>query len=534
VRDLHTRRYLDDFEGVAGIGSVEWCSAPGLPPAMIYTGAKHLRTTFDWCLIFKLVAFFLQEPEFILSHFHSPLLCILHRAVIDSNFRSHRVYRHVLGTAHARDELLLDEADPAVFCDVTRTKDGRYALLTLNSKSESETWTLDTAASRIARPALVHAREPGLEYYVEHVAGRLVMVTNADGATNYKVVSAPVATPSRAHWVDLIAPMSDARISEIDVMRGRLIVWATDDSGAPRVRHVTLGGGGIDSSSSTAKTETKAHSIATHASDLAGSGGLVAVESIDIALPPGTQTVRGGLNDFDNGALRMICSSLLWTDAVYDWDFATRRLIRRRGDDDHAGSASHGAPPPGLIADGAFVCTRVSVPSHDGELVPMTLLHHRDLSVDTHIRGHRSHNTNHDQSSNAHGSSNKTAAHRAPVHVVAYGAYGQSLDLSFDASRFALLRRGWVFAFAHVRGGGERGHRWQESGRALQRPNVQADFDACLRWFAGDSDSDSASTESATSGDNRGQIRSSRVSVEAHSAGGLLIGARGIPTLFSS
>ena len=39
VRDLHTRRYLADFEGVAGIGSVEWCSAPGLPPAMIYTGA---------------------------------------------------------------------------------------------------------------------------------------------------------------------------------------------------------------------------------------------------------------------------------------------------------------------------------------------------------------------------------------------------------------------------------------------------------------------------------------------------------------
>jgi hypothetical protein len=48
----------------------------------------------------------------------------------------------------------------------------------------------------------------------------------------------------------------------------------------------------------------------------------------------------------------------------------------------------------------------------------------------------------------------------APCVLHVYGAYGENLDLGFDATRYALIDRGWVFAWAHVRGGGELGHTW--------------------------------------------------------------------------
>jgi oligopeptidase B len=116
--------------------------------------------------------------------------------------------------------------------------------------------------------------------------------------------------------------------------------------------------------------------------------------------------------------------------------------------------------------------------------------------------------------------------------MTAYGAYGHPLDLSFDASRFALLRRGWMLAFAHVRGGGDSGgdevddghHRSHSlhagmdvaSARALRiRPQAHSDFEACARWLS----------ESSTAPDAQPPwSQSARIAVQAHSAGGLLLG----------
>ena len=47
------------------------------------------------------------------------------------------------------------------------------------------------------KPCLVQARQQGLEYFVEHVRGRLVILTNADGAVDNCLVSAPVHSPSK-------------------------------------------------------------------------------------------------------------------------------------------------------------------------------------------------------------------------------------------------------------------------------------------------------------------------------------------------
>lgn len=68
----------------------------------------------------------------------------------------------------------------------------------------------------------------------------------------------------------------------------------------------------------------------------------------------------------------------------------------------------------------------------------------------------------------------------SPLLVYAYGSYGASEDADFSASRLSLLDRGFVFAIAHVRGGGELGQQWYEDGKFLCKKNTFNDYlDVC-------------------------------------------------------
>ena len=61
-----------------------------------------------------------------------------------------------------------------------------------------------------------------------------------------------------------------------------------------------------------------------------------------------------------------------------------------------------------------------------------------------------------------------------------YGSYGASMDADFSASRLSLLDRGFVFAIAHIRGGGELGQQWYEDGKFLCKKNTFNDYlDVC-------------------------------------------------------
>lgn len=96
----------------------------------------------------------------------------------------------------------------------------------------------------------------------------------------------------------------------------------------------------------------------------------------------------------------------------------------------------------------------------------------------------------------------------APAVLYGYGSYEMSLDPGFSISRLSLLDRGFVFAIAHVRGGGEMGRQWYEDGKLLKKRNSFTDFVACARALV---------TEGWTSAD--------RLVAEGGSAGGLLVGA---------
>ena len=69
----------------------------------------------------------------------------------------------------------------------------------------------------------------------------------------------------------------------------------------------------------------------------------------------------------------------------------------------------------------------------------------------------------------------------APCLLYGYGSYEVSIDPTFSSLRLSLLDRGFVFAIAHIRGGGEMGRSWYEHGKLEDKPNTFTDFIACAR-----------------------------------------------------
>ncbi len=97
---------------------------------------------------------------------------------------------------------------------------------------------------------------------------------------------------------------------------------------------------------------------------------------------------------------------------------------------------------------------------------------------------------------------------RSPLVLYGYGSYGYSSDPGFDSMRLSLIQRGFIYATAHVRGGGEYGRLWYHQGKLSNKMNTFTDFVACAEYLV---------HEGFTSRD--------RLCILGGSAGGLLIGA---------
>ncbi|MCK0517200.1 S9 family peptidase [Williamsia sp. DF01-3] len=96
----------------------------------------------------------------------------------------------------------------------------------------------------------------------------------------------------------------------------------------------------------------------------------------------------------------------------------------------------------------------------------------------------------------------------APTLLYGYGSYESSNDPGFSISRLSLLDRGVVFVIAHIRGGGEMGRHWYETGKTLTKKNTFTDFVAAAQHLI-----------------DTGVTTPKQLVGEGGSAGGLLIGA---------
>lgn len=95
-----------------------------------------------------------------------------------------------------------------------------------------------------------------------------------------------------------------------------------------------------------------------------------------------------------------------------------------------------------------------------------------------------------------------------PLYLYGYGSYGITMDTTFSSNRISLLERGFVYAIAHIRGGGDMGEEWHDNGKFLQKKNTFTDFITCAEYLIA-----------------KGYTNPSKLAISGGSAGGLLVGA---------
>ncbi len=365
--------------------------------------------------------------------------------------REDRLWRRTVGTTSPSIEVF-HEPDERFNLGIGRTRDRKFLILGLGSHTTSEAWYLPTDGptgtfTRIAE------RIDDEEYDVDHRDGFFYIRTNRN-ADQFKLVRAPVSTPDRDHWEELLPEHKDAPLRDIDLFQ-TFLVANYRERGLPVLRVFSLD----ESGKPTAPR--------------------------DIRFPDPAYSAGGEINiAFDAPTYRYAYQALARPASVFRYNVATGEstLLKQQ-------------PVPGNFNADLYGSERLWFKAHDGTEIPISLVYRKDLF------GKNSTN---------------------PLYVYGYGSYGYPLPLGFSASRLALLDRGLVVAYAHIRGGGELGDPWHDAGKMMQKHNTFTDFVEAVEHLV-----------------REGYGDPNRVAIEGGSAGGLLMGAvtnlamaQGKPTLF--
>ncbi len=255
---------------------------------------------------------------------------------LDDNHRPMQVWRHRLGTAQADDILIYEEQDSGWFTHLHESTSGRFCVIAGGDHETSEQRLIDLADPD-KPPRLIAAREEGVQYSIADRGDELFILTNTGGAIDFKIVTAPLASPERANWRDLIPHRAGVYVLDHDLYSGHLVRLERANA-LPAIVIRDLASG-------------EEHAIAFDE----------AAYSLDTM----------GSYEFDTTNLRFSYSSMTTPSEVYDYDMTSRaRTLRKRQE------IPSGHDP----AD--YVTTRIMATSHDGTEVPISLLHRRDLQHD--------------------------------------------------------------------------------------------------------------------------------------------------------
>ncbi|RXH79427.1 hypothetical protein DVH24_040574 [Malus domestica] len=331
-------------------------------------------------------------------------------------------------------------------------------------------------------------RVSGVQYFLEHHHGLFYVLTNAPLSENkvwsgegYYLASCRGEDLPTSNWQNIILPNEDLSIQDMDMFDGHLVL-SLSKKGFSVLCSINL----------PVLVDWK-HQLE--------------IEDLDpwfFAMPSNLCNVVPGSNhDFHNSVYRAVLSSPVMPDVVVDYDMSSRRfsIVQQEEVRDFYDRTF---PPTNQLDlnknfgsqyqedvqisesqrwkeySDEYCCVRKEVISHDGVRVPLTILY-------------------------SHTAWDKG---QSPGLLKGYGAYGEVLDKSWCAEHLCLLDRGWVVAFADVRGGGGADSSWHKSGTRFNKLNSIYDFVSCGNYLI-----------------EEGYVHKDRLGAIGHSAGGLLVGA---------
>jgi oligopeptidase B len=249
--------------------------------------------------------------------------------------RSYQIYRHLLGTDISEDVLVYEESDPTFSVYVWKTLSERYIMIESEQTLASEVRYLE-ADNPNGEPRIIAPRERDVEYSVDHVGGRFIIRTNL-GATNFRLMEAPVDSPGRESWRELIPGREDIFIQGVEVFQDFMVVTERRD-GLRRLRVIPWDGG----------------------------------EEYNVEFDePAYVTWVDENDEFDTQVLRYGYSSPNTPRTIYDLDLATRERTLMKQDEIRGG-----------FDPANYTVERLMAPARDGVAVPISLVYRTGMQRD--------------------------------------------------------------------------------------------------------------------------------------------------------
>ena len=141
----------------------------------------------------------------------------------DQTLRSYRIYKHILGTDSAEDELVFEEEDETFNTYVYKSKSKEYIIIGSHSTLTTE-YRILKADDPSGEFKVFQPRERGLEYSIAHYEDDFYVMTNKDKATNFRLMKTPVEKTTQENWVDVIPHREDYLLEDIDIFKKYLVV----------------------------------------------------------------------------------------------------------------------------------------------------------------------------------------------------------------------------------------------------------------------------------------------------------------------
>ncbi len=253
----------------------------------------------------------------------------------DSAHRADRVLRHIVGTSAASDSVIFHEPNVLFNVGAFRTKDDEYVMISAESFTSSEYWYVP-ARTPLMPFKVIERRRPDLEYSVTHHKGQFYITTN-DRATNFKVVTAPVSSPSAANWRDYVVHSDTVFIDGLDAFSNHLVLYERSNG----LRKIRI------------------RDLRTNADHY-------------VEFPEAVYTYGPGANpEFDTNLLRFMYQSLITPSTVFDYDMNARTLDLKKRTEVLGGYDPN-----------QYGTERTWARAPDGKMVPVSLVYRKPFVRD--------------------------------------------------------------------------------------------------------------------------------------------------------
>ncbi len=250
--------------------------------------------------------------------------------------RSDKIYKHILGTSSDEDQLVFHETDETYNSYVFKSKSKKYIIIGSVSTLTSE-YRILNADDPNGSFKIFSSRERGLEYSIHHFGNDFYILTNKDGATNFKLMKTSEDATTSDHWVDNIAHRDHVLLEDIEIFKDYLVI-AERDNGLNKIKITRWDG--KDSYYWPFDTET-----------------YVAYPYVNL--------------DYDTETFRFIYNAMTAPYSIIDLNMRTREKVIMKEQEVLGGTFNKEN----------YRSERVWATARDGAMVPISLVYHKDTKL---------------------------------------------------------------------------------------------------------------------------------------------------------